>query len=95
MSPVLCCAVLCCSLGGDVAVNSGSTAQVIEPDLKAGAATFNIVDNLLLPPDELSSVSSEHELAGLVQHQFIQHQPPQAAVGVVAAAAAAPDTPRS
>jgi hypothetical protein len=41
-----------------VAVNSGSTAQVVEPDLKAGAAMFNVVDNLLLPPDELSSVSA-------------------------------------
>jgi hypothetical protein len=38
-------------------VNSGSTAQVIERDLKAGAAMFNVVDNMLLPPDELSSVS--------------------------------------
>jgi hypothetical protein len=50
-------AIVCCSLGGDVAVNSGSTAQVIERDLKAGAAMFNVVDNMLLPPDELSSVS--------------------------------------
>jgi hypothetical protein len=46
------------SLGGDVAVNSGSTAQVIERDLKAGAAMFNVVDNMLLPPDELTSVSA-------------------------------------
>jgi hypothetical protein len=44
-------------LGGDVAVNSGSTAQVIEKDQKAGAAMFNVIDNLLLPPDELASVS--------------------------------------
>lgn len=73
---LLCCAVLCCSLGGDVAVNSGSTAQVIEPDLKAGAATFNVVDNLLLPPDELSSVSFlDMIFARLIQQQFIQHQP--------------------
>lgn len=50
---VLCC----CSLGGDVAVNSGSTATVIERDQKAGAAYFNIVDNLLVPADELASVS--------------------------------------
>jgi uncharacterized surface protein with fasciclin (FAS1) repeats len=47
-----------CSLGGDVAVNSGSTAQVIEKDQKAGAAMFNVIDNLLLPPDELASVSA-------------------------------------
>jgi hypothetical protein len=50
-------AVASCSLGGDVAVNSGSTAQVIEKDQKAGAAMFNVIDNLLLPPDELASVS--------------------------------------
>jgi hypothetical protein len=47
------------SLGGDVAVNSGSTASVIDKDTKAGAAMFNIVDNLLVPADELASVSSE------------------------------------
>ncbi|WIA34511.1 hypothetical protein OEZ86_012834 [Tetradesmus obliquus] len=45
------------SLGGDVAVNSGSTAQVIERDQKAGAAMFNVIDNLLLPPDELASLN--------------------------------------
>lgn len=57
MCVCVCLADMLCSLGGDVAVNSGSTAQVVEPDLKAGAAMFNVVDNLLLPPDELSSVS--------------------------------------
>ena len=57
---IVCCLLLAsvrCSLGGDVAVNSGSTAQVIERDQKAGAAMFNVIDNLLLPPDELASVS--------------------------------------
>lgn len=56
-------------------MNSGSTAQVIERDLKAGAAMFNVVDNMLLPPDELSSVSPvawlKHYSAGLLQlHLF-------------------------
>jgi hypothetical protein len=60
-----------CSLGGDVAVNSGSTAQVIERDLKAGAATFNVVDNMLLPPDELSSVSLGWTLSLSLSLRFI------------------------
>lgn len=47
------------SLGGDVAINSGSTATVVEKDLKAGAAMFNVVDNLLLPPDELTAVRKQ------------------------------------
>ncbi|KAF6260076.1 hypothetical protein COO60DRAFT_1700525 [Scenedesmus sp. NREL 46B-D3] len=47
------------SLGGDVAVNSGSTARVIEKDQKAGAAMFNVINNLLLPPDELASSLEE------------------------------------
>jgi hypothetical protein len=46
--------------GGDIGVSSGSTATVTEKDMQAGAAKFNIVDNLLLPPDELASVSWMH-----------------------------------
>jgi hypothetical protein len=54
----MCCRALVhvCSLGGDVAVNSGSTAAVVDKDINAGAAKFNVVDNLLLPPDELAAV---------------------------------------